>query len=451
MKKNISILFFQLVQIISFSLFAQEKWSLDDCIVHAKEHNVLVQKQKFQNNNYEDDIYIAKGKFLPDANLFASQNYNLGSSFDVSTNIGQLESRSNSFSLAASVPIFNGFSNRYELKLAKSVFEKGQVDIAKIKLNITIEIIEKYLKVLFDREILKVAEKQVSISDLELIRLNLLFNKGLKPKDEYLEIKSVCATDAIMVTEAKNNLLKSYVELKDLLDIKEISNFDVKNISINQLQFNFFSKDSLELINEALVNAPDIQSAGIETEINKLRIKIENAKFYPVIDLNYSFQSNFFHLQGRPDEVFNPVSQQFEPNGFFRQLNNNKTHFISFSARIPIFNRFLTKHSKTKQEQLLSISTVDYENEKKKVKSKILNAFSDAEAAQKILTYAKSAEVTQSEAFQLIQIKFNKGIIGGYEFLESKSRYILAASNLVRAKYDYLFKIKIIEYYLKSY
>ena len=439
-------LFNILIFILCSSLSAQEKWSLEKCIDYAKEHNVDVQKQQFQNKITEEDITIAKGDYFPDAKFSATQGFSLGNSFNVSTGVGQRESRFNSFNLSSSVNLFNGFRARYKLQQAKLNAEKGGFDLDQLGLDLSLNIANKYLQVLFNKETIAVAEEQQEISGQEVDRLTRLFNSALKPKNDLLEMESTFAVDKKETLIAKNNLNNSLIELQELLDIKPIDNFDVEAIKINDFESHVLI-DIDAIYNNALEKNPLLKSTQLTEEIKERDIKIGKSNFYPKLDFNYSYGSSYYHLQGGDDLVFNQQTSQFEDNGFLVQLDNNRTHYLGFTLSIPVFNKFLTRSNIDKSKIELEITQVELKNQKKELKNKINIAYNDVLTAKATLEASETALMFQKEAFSIAQNKYNQGSLTSYEFLESKSKYIQSQSELIKAKYDYLFKIKVLKYY----
>ena len=170
MKKTI----YFLILCISLSSYSQNKWSLEECINHAKNNNIDILKQLNQNKSFNEDIKIAKGNYYPDLSFNGSQGFSLGNSFNVSTGVGQRESRFNSFSLSSSLNLFSGFLNKYTLKKAKLTEQKGNLDVTVLALDLSINITNRYLTVLFNKEILDVAKQQFVISKKETNRLESL-------------------------------------------------------------------------------------------------------------------------------------------------------------------------------------------------------------------------------------------------------------------------------------
>jgi len=436
-----------LLVFLSFYVDAQTKWSLDDCINHAKTNNVDILKQQLQNESFNEDITAAKGSYYPDVNFNGSQGFSLGNSFNVSTGVGQLESSFNSFSLSSSLNIFNGFTNKYNLQKARLTSEKGLVDLEQVYLDLELNIANQYLTILFNKEIVTVAEEQVKISNQEVIRLQQLYKSALTSKSELLQIQSTLASDTKELLIAKNNLSNSKIELKELLDLNDIDNFDIEDIDLSDFESIVLSSNSQSIFNEALKTNPLLKSTMLSLEISEKNIKIAYANFYPKFNFNYSYGSNYYHLLGQDDFVFNQDTQQFEDNGFFVQLNNNRTHYIGLSLTVPIFNRFATKTNLNKAKIDLEVNKVELANQKNQLKNKIKIARNDVLTAKASLDAAISASTSQKEAFSINQNKYSEGLMTSFDFLESKSNHIKTESDLVQAKYDYLFKIKVLEYY----
>ena len=444
MKKLFKYIIISCFCLITMNTFSQKKWTLEKCIEYAKEHNVDVIKQKIRTNIINSDIKIAKGSYLPDASFNGSQNFSLGNSFNVSTGVGQLESSSNSFSLSSSLNVFNGFSNKYKLQKSYLSKEKLEADINQIQFDLTLNITNKYLQVLFNKEILKIAKEQVAISQKNFNRLERLYKNALTGKRELLEIESTLASDKKEKAVAENNLANSLITLQELLDVKQIENFDIEEIPIENLNLR-----SNQISENIIENNPQIIASKIDLELKNKDIQLSKVNFYPRVNLNYSYSSNYFHILGQDDVVFNQQTNQNVPNGFFTQLDNNRTHYIGISATIPIFNRFLTKENYKKSKEELKISEAELSDNKQKLRNKITIATNDVIASKVSLDASKIAFKTQKQAFEIIQTQYSKGNIGNYEFLESKSKLVRNTSEYIKAKYDTYFKTKILKFYFK--
>lgn len=445
MKTILSLMIFALF--CAGDCFAQEPWTLEQCIAHAKENSIEIARQQQQNLKTEEDITIAKGNYFPTASMNLSQGYRLGNSFDVSTGVGALNSRFNGVSFGSNIDLFNGFKNKYLSEQAEINRLKGHTEIERIGLDLSLTISSKYLEVSMNKEIAILAEEQVSISDLEVIRLKKLFDVALSTKSEYLEMKATNELDKKEWIAAQNRVTTGLLELQDLLDVKRLVDFDIAAIEISTADDMILmtSVDSIQA--KALLVNPLLKSTSFDAENAAKAIKVAKANFFPSISLGYNVGSNYYHVQGSVDERFNPALNEYVPNGFFTQLENNLTHGISISASIPIFNRFNTKSSVDKAKIDFSLAELELENQKKELKNKIEIAYNDVFTKKTAIGAAKAAAIAQEEAFTINQRKYKNGMISNFEFLESKKKYIQTQSELIRAKFEYLFQLKVLEYY----
>ncbi|WKD85052.1 Outer membrane efflux protein BepC [Polaribacter huanghezhanensis] len=447
MKKFINSISIAVVFFSVLSVSAQKKWSLKDCILYAKEHNINVLKQKIQSEISNSDVVIAKGNYLPNASFNASQNFSLGNSFDVSTGVGKSESRSNSFSLSSSTLIFKGFSNKYTLQKSKLNKLKAASEIDKIRFDLRLNVTNKFLQVLFQKELLKIAEDQVVISKNNFDRLKLLYEEILISKRDLLEIEATLASDRKEVIVIKNKVNTSLIELKELLGINEIENFDIDELIDDN--FEQKSNEFYDITNLIIENNPTIKTAQFSLELKKKDIQLAKSNFYPSINFNYSYGSNYYHIQGRKDEVLNQQTNQLIDNGFWTQLNSNRTHYLGFSASIPIFNRFSTRENYKKSKEELKIAEIELKNNKFLLRNKIIIALNDLNTAKASLKASEIAYLTQKEAFNIVQENYKRGNITNVVFLESKSKMTRNASEYVKAKFEFIFKLKVVKYYNK--
>jgi outer membrane protein len=442
---RLTILFLFILNIVSVN--AQKTWSLEDCINYAYDYNIGIVKQHINNEKLEYEMISAKGNYLPDASFSASQGFSLGNSFDISTNVGRMESSFNSFSLSSSANLFNGFSNKFKLQRAKFNIDKGKAKLDKIRFDVSLNITNYYLSVLFSQEILIVAKEQVNISYSNYNRLQNLFKNTLIAKKELLEIESILAVDQKEVIIAENNLRTNIIKLKELLGLDNNDKFEIDTIEFVDREMGSLDATKSKIITSSLTSNPLIKLSELEISIQEEIIKIAKAAFLPSVNLIYSYSSNYYHLQGTEDRVLNQATNEWVDNGFLTQLKNNKTHYISISASIPIFNRFATKVNYVKSKEDLRLFKADLENNKFQLRNIIEIAINDSESAKASLKASETAFKTQKEAFEIAQKNYTLGNIRNFEFLESKSKYIQRSSEFIKAKYDYFFKMKIVEYY----
>ena len=416
--------------------------SLEKCIELAKAKNIEVVNQKYNNLKLKSDENISKGSFLPNLSFNASQNFNLGSSFNISTGVGQQESRSNNFNFTSSIVLFDGLSNINNLKLSKLKIENGELQLKSIEKALELSITNEYLQALFYKEALKITRNRLKNSMKQLNRVKILYENMSITKSELLENKSLVESDKNSISETENSLKNSLIKLKELISFEGIDNFDIQETDIK------FSNQEMEsFIHDGLDNHASIRVLESNMKISELRIKVSKAVFYPKISFDYSYGTGYYHLQGKDDLVFNNLTNKLENNGFIKQLDNNKTHFLGFSITIPVFNRFATKENYKKSKIDFNISEIYLINKKIEIINRASQAYNNVLTAKASLKSVAKILAFQEESFRVSNEKYELGISSVYDFIDSRDRLFNAQSDYVKSKYDYLFKFKILEYY----
>lgn len=432
--------------ITSIASYSQETWSLERCINYASDNSINVLRQRNENRVFSQDKLAAKGNYYPDLVFLGSQGFSLGNSFNVSTGVGQRESRFNSFNLGSSLKLFEGFSNKYKLERVNLIIDKGDLDMEGIKQELSIDITNKYFQVLFNKEILSLAQKQVAISFNILERIRKLDSQGLRPKNELLQIEAVYNLDKKTITLAENVLKTSLIELKTMMNIEDLESFDIEAINIETFEDIALPSDLNSIILEALNNDPYLKVSKLLIAIKEKELKISKTLHYPRLGFNYSYTSNYYHIQGTNDLVLNQESGAYEKNGFYKQLSNNRTHFLGFTLNIPIFNRYITKTSVAKSKIELEASHLELDNKRKELRKRINLVYNDMSSAKTALKHTEQALNLQKQAFEISQKKYEEGMLTVYEFLDNKSSYIQIQSEMVNSKYEYFFKTKVLKY-----
>ncbi len=430
---------------IVVSLNAQHQWTLEDCIQRAREYNAEVLIQKMRNHILEKETNISKNERLPGVNLTMAQNFSLGNSFNVSTSVGQLSNSSTFFSLNADMPIFDGYRYKYQLQKSTLGAQKGKAELARLRFDLSVRIIDKYLQVLFFKETLRAAEEQLSISRLNLERLEKLNERAFADKRGLLEVRSIFATDQREVIAAQNSINNGLIELSTLLQIEDTTAFDIREMPLAQTEAALaFSGADVDI---PVQNHPLLKPAQLSIDIRRSEIGLTRSAFYPKLNFSYSLSSNYFHIFGRKDQVFNSDTNQMEDNGFLQQFNNNRTHFLGFTAVVPVFNKLISKQHHDIAREELTIAELEMDNHRLQLDQKVRTLKNDVKTAYADLKVALLALNTQQEAFDILQQQYHQARISHSEFLEAKSRLIRRQSEFIRAKYNCLFKTRLLELY----
>ena len=443
-----------LLLFLSFSGFSQEniatkskKWSLKESVDYALKHNLSVKRASFSSELKKEDITMAKSAFLPTVSGSASQSYSFGSGVDLATNTRKsTDRRSNSFGVNTSLNIFNGFKNLNTLRQAKLGYKSSQLDLKKMQDDISLNVLNSYLNVLFNKENLKIAQSQVEISKEQVNRTKILVKSGVQPKGNLLDVEATLASDEEKLVTAKNNLDLALLNLSQLLQIPK-KGFDVQDVVVNISTAKMLPKSVDEIYTKSLDLRPEIKSAKLNIQSAKLGIDVAKADYKPTLSMNVGLNTFYNHNQGQKDDFINPITGDLVSNGFFTQLDNNFGQSVSLSLRIPIFNGFRTNSGVNRAKINYRLSQNNLDSQKLTLRQNIEQAYTDAKSSLKSYEAATKSLLAQKEAFRFEKEKYEAGQSTSFDFNQVKNRLVNAQANLYRAKFNFIFKTKLLEFY----
>ncbi len=434
----------------SLAGFSQKQWTLKECVDHALKNNITVKQNQLNVDLAEKDVAIAKGNFLPNLGFSNSHRGSFGLSSGIS-GVNTSEDRySTSFGLNASGNIFNGFRNLNSYKQAQLGIESAKLDLEFIENDISLRVVNTYLNVLFAKENLAVAKIQAEISKKQIDRAKAQFESGATPKGDLLNVQSTAANDIQNIVNQENNLNLTLLNLAQLLQIPS-DNFDVAKINIDSPSASLLYNDSKTVYKKALTNRPEIKRAKLNVDNADLSFEIAKGAYLPTLTYSASANTSYFTVFGEPDVIpqRNPTTGAVTllPNGFGTQLDNNLSYGLGLSLNIPIFNRFQTKNRVTKSIINKKQSEFTLESEKLKLEQQIETSFLDAKAAAKTYEAAEISLEAQKEAFKNAQVSYDYGSMTQFDFDQVRNRLVNAEGAMIRAKYDYVFKTKVLKFY----
>lgn len=438
MKKAIKIL--SIIALLTLNCSAQnidtsKIWTLQECVDYALKNNISIKQSELDKQIRIQNIKSAKGQFLPNLNASASQSYNFGSSIDASGTRVAADFRSNNYSLNSSVVLFDGFANINTLNQAKINVEVQDANVEKMKNDISLNVVNAYLQILFAQEQINIAQLQIDITQKEVDRISKLIDAGAAPKGDLLNINSTLATDEQSLIQAQNTLDIASLRLAQLLQLPDATILVVP-IAVDTPNATIINTTSTEIFNKASTSFPEIKAAELTIKSVGKDIKISQANYYPSLTLNYSLSTLYQHRQGFVD---------FYPYG--DQLDNNKGHYLGLTLNIPLFNRFQYATAVAKAKINLEQAQYSLESEKIKLRESIQISYTDAKTASKTYDAALKAVDANQEAFRYAQERFQVGSLNSFDFNQAKNRLFTAQSQQIRAKYDYTFKLKVLEFY----
>lgn len=424
---------------LNFSVVAQEPWSLQQCIEYALDNNIQVKQQELNVKVSENQLTRAKHAMYPNLNASASQNYSFGRSTNFITN--QKERRdiqSSSMSISSQVTLFNGFqltnSKRQEaLNLKASIS-----DVEKLKNNIALNIAASYLQILFSDEIVESSKMQLELSSLQVERTEKLVKAGSLPEGNLMEIEAQMASDELQLVSAQNQLDLAYLTLTQLLDIRNTENFAVQKPHIESLDQEPV-RNQPETVFDQAQSLPQIQSAQIRVQSAEKGVQIARGGQSPRLSLGANYGTGAQHSLRS--------NLLFSEDPFLDQIKDNANTSIGVSLSIPIFNGSQVRTSISNARINLENTRLSLENEKNILFKDIQQAQADALAAFKKYKATEKNLNALQEAFRYTEQRFSLGLANSLDYTTSKTRLAKVQAELVSAKYEYIFKVKILDFY----
>ena len=359
MKKRNKIIAAIVLGFISSASFAQQKnWTLQESVDYALQNNIQVQQTKLDFETAEQNVVTAKGNFLPTLNGSASHSYNFGSFIGQDGSRIARDSRSNSFGLNTGVTLFNGFRNTATYQQAKLGLEQSELQLEILSNDISLNVVNAYLNILFNNESLKLAKEQIGFTQNQYDQIKALVDAGSRPRVALLDAESQLAADEQRIVTAQNSVDLSLLSLSQLLQLPS-EGFNIENIEIDLQDAVLVYNNSGEILSYALANRPEIKNAELNIDNADLNIKIAKSAYLPNLRFGAGASTSYQHLQGQKDvrsqtviDNTSPVgfSTVLVPNNFSDQIEDNLGYNVGLSLSIPIFNGFQTKANVTRAE-----------------------------------------------------------------------------------------------------
>ncbi|ALJ06845.1 transporter [Pseudalgibacter alginicilyticus] len=446
--KNGLLVCFLFVTISSFS--QQKKWTLEACISHALENNISIKQSALDTELAQENITNAKGNFLPSVNGSTSGNFNFGSFIGQDGSRISRNSFGNSLSINAGVTLFNGFRNTNLYKQAELGLESSRVQLQKLKDDISLFVVNSYLNALLSKENYKIAEEQVKVSEEQIENIKELVDAGVRPRSDLYNVQAELASNNERLITAQNGIDLALLNLSQLLQVT-YKGFDIEDVNIDLSSVELLYNDSELIFKKAVGNRPEIRVAEIRIENSEMDIEIAKSAFYPTVSLGAGLGTSYQHTLGEKDRrtIVDPNTGAVSsiPNGYGKQFNDNLGYNIGLSISVPIFNGNKNKVNVNRAVINNERVTYDLEQAKQDLFSTIENAYLDAKAALNQYQASEVSLTAQQEAFRTAKESYNNGVMTSFEFQQVQNRLINAQSSLANAKFNFVFKTKLLEFY----
>ncbi|WP_372774607.1 TolC family protein [Mangrovibacterium sp.] len=420
------------IVLIAGAAQAQESWDLQKCIDYALENNIQVKQQQINADYYGNELKQARNNRLPSLSSSFSNSFSFGRSQQADGTYDNFNSNSTQGGLNASMVLWNGFQLTNSIARANFSLQARLQDLQKAKDDLMLYIAAAYLEILFSDELIQVAKEQEEVTKLQVDRTSKLVKAGSLAKGSLLEIEAQLANEELNLVEAENRQQLAYLNLYQMLELPSTQSFKIAKPILPVLTANRSVLNSMEVFKNAVQFRPEVKSAQFDLQAAQKTVAIARGQLYPSLDLGGSY-SNWYNNK--------------YPYDFSTQFKNNESYGFGVSMSVPIFGKFQTRTQINNAKLDVMSKELDVQNTKNVLRKDIEQAYTNAVAALKKYMASSKAVESMQEAFRYTEEKFNVGMLNSVEYNQAKNRLTSAQSDLAQAKYDYIFRTKILDFY----
>ena len=438
MIRTIFTLAYLLLLALFASLHAQELWSLEKCISYAQDNNIQIKQSQLNTQYQENNLQGRKNARLPNLNGQVSQNLNFGRSLTYLNTYTNVNSAQTDFGLGTQVTVFQGMQITNSVKKTEFDLKASFEDLAKAKDDLSLNIASTFLEILFSKELVKVSEEQLSITKQQLQQSQEKVNAGSLANGALMEIEAQAAREELNLIDAKNQLLLGKLRLAQMLELPFDDKFDVDIPTLPEISAQLSVSSSKDVYQTALTQRPEIRGAEYRFQSTAMQLKMAKGVYYPTL----TFYANYYNLYNNQYKDINKNSISFGD-----QLSNNQRKGLGLQMNIPVFNRMQTKMQVSNAEIQMMNTQLELEGTKKVLRQEIETAQTTAITSFNRFKSTEKAVVSMKEAFRYSEEKFNVGMVNAVDYNTAKTSLVKASSDLLRAKYEFIFRSKILDFY----
>ncbi len=448
-----------------------KNWTLMECINYALENNIQVQSSSLQTELDKNNLEAARGRRLPDLRAGSTIGWNFGLNIDPVTNeISRTSRNTASLSLSSNLTLFDGLRIHNSIAQNNLQYLASLADLEKAKNDVSLNVISAYLQIMLNKEILQVAREQVKVSDLQVNRTRKLVDAGAAPEGDWLQFVAQQARDEQNLIAAENAVLISKLNLANLLQLERPEEFEIIEPELNIPAATHLATGPHTVYESAVASQPEIKAAETRIESSEKAIAVSKGAYYPSLSVfgqvatSYSDQiiepTGFEQYNGpigvtannEPVYLIQPqqVATGYADVPFVDQVGDNINEYVGLSLSIPIFNRLQVKNNVQNARVSYEINQLQLEQTKNDMRRIIYQAHADARASFNSYRAAEKATEASQASFDYAEDRYEVGAINQFDFENAKNNLAVARSEMLRAKYDYIFKMKVLEFYLTN-
>lgn len=448
---------------------SQIAWTLEQCISHALSHNIQI-KQHQLNAQYSQNTYQqARYNRWPDLNAGADHSYRFGRSVDPYTNeFSEERVQTNNFWISSSVTLYDGLEKKYAIEQANYDLMARLSETEAMQNNVQLNIATAYLQILYNKERLVIAESELDITKEEIVRTKALIEAGSLPKGDLLEVEAQAAQEEVRLIAVDNDLNMSYLTLVQLLELDTaVADFKIavpEGLADRQIEEETLGY-TVEEVYQSALGFPQIKSTEYQLQSAEKSIEIAQAERLPELSFQATYYTGYSDARqkyemvpgentaiGWVDGSMTPVYTQGMTTNtlnypFFDQVADNANTQLSLRLTIPIFNRYQVRTAIHNAQLNTDNARYEMQLAKYELYKDIQQAHADALAALAQYQGNIKAVDARQKAFDYTQEKFTMGAATSIEYNTAKNQLTQSRAEMLQAKYDYLFRKSILDFY----
>jgi len=452
--------------IVPSQLTAQDTWNLQECIQWAFDHNIQIKQQNLNTQVNENALQQTRLSALPSLNAGAAHNFSFGRALDETTYefTQDQQVQSSNFNLSSSITLFNGFQKWNAIQRDRFSLKASLQTLERLKNDISLNVASAYLQILFNQELVHVARDQLELINQQVDRTQKLIDAGSLARGDLLEIQAQAANEELNLVNYQNQLRSSYISLIQLLELDSAGGFEIEQPALDQLlkREPLPPVDSIYRIGQKQL--PRIKGAEYQLRSEEEALDIARGQLSPRLSMNLNYGSRYSNIRERltgMDSVTVPIGRtqnnvpvfstqpvpSYSGYPFWDQLQDNANTSVMFNLSIPIFNGWQVRHSISNARVGVLNARYELQLQENQLYKDIQTAHADALAAWKKYQAARKTVESMQESFKYTSKKFEVGLVNSIEFNTAKNNLIRAQSELLQAKYEYIFKTRILDFY----
>jgi outer membrane protein len=438
MKRIYSLIAAAILMVVTTSAQAQEPWSLQKCIDYALKNNIQIKQQTLNSEYYSNQLGQARNNQLPNLNTTFQNNMSFGRTLGADNTYLDINSNSTSGNLSSNITLWSGATLKNAVKAANMDLRATLEDLQKAKDDMMLNIAAAYLEILFADELLGVAEETQKITQQQIDRTGKLVEAGSLAKGSLLEIDAQYAREELSVISAQNRLQLAYLALYQLLELPSTESFKIEKPMLPEIGANMSLMNTMDVFKNAVQVRPAVKGAEFKLESVRNQLLVAKGNLLPTFSFSGSYY-NFYNNKYTNVQGGNMALSD--------QMKSNQRYGFGFTLSIPVFNRFQYQTNVSNAQIQVENTELQLQSTKNALRKDIEQAYTNAIAAFKRYIANQKAVISSKEAFRYTEEKFNVGMINSVEYNQSKNNLSSAQSDLLQAKYEYIFRTKILDFY----